>query len=91
MRFTKLEDKEAKDVADEIRELEDAIPRQWRRWQKTGSATQRPMKHFFNVLIWVILMVIPVIVLLLTNFIAGVVVKFYWPYRAWVERTFPTR
>ncbi len=49
------------------------------------------MKHFFNVLIWVILMVIPIIVLLLANFFNEVVKKFYSPYRAWVERTFPTR
>ncbi len=49
------------------------------------------MKHFFNVLMWVILMVIPIIILLLANFFNEVVKKFYWPYRAWVERSFPTR
>ena len=49
------------------------------------------MKHAFNVFMWIILMVIPVIILQLTDFFKGVVWKFYWPYRDWVERTFPTR
>lgn len=49
------------------------------------------MKHFFNVLMWVVLMAIPVIILLLAEFFLAVVGKLYWPYRDWVERTFPTR
>ena len=49
------------------------------------------MRHLFNVFMWIILMVIPVIILQLANFFKAVVWKFYWPYRAWVERTFPTR
>ena len=49
------------------------------------------LKHFFNVLMWIILMVIPVIILQLADFFKAVVWKVYWPYKDWVERTFPTR
>lgn len=48
-------------------------------------------KHFFNVLMWIILMVIPMIILQLTDFFKAVVWKLYWPYKDWVERIFPTR
>lgn len=49
------------------------------------------MKHFFNVLMWVALMSIPVVILLIADGLQAVVRKGYWPYKAWVEKRFPTR
>ena len=64
-------------------------------WAKDVAAKRRrlehPKKHVFNVFMWIILMVIPVIILQLADFFKAVVGKFYWPYKDWVERTFPTR
>lgn len=58
---------------------------------EVGAKGASFMKHFFNVLMWVILMALPVTILILTDGLARLVETMYWPYRRWVERTFPTR
>ncbi len=58
---------------------------------EVGAKDESLMKHFFNVFMWIILMMVPVIILLLTDALARFVETMYWPYRHWVERIFPTR